>query len=134
MSVTPPGAGLVDLRPRRVTPRRLGAAAVVYGVFVAGWYLGQPVTPDCRVDRAAERYDPAPSPTPVSTPMPRPTPAPSRTSLTDFAPAPSAYPDLASPGAVGHTVTLTATIYSVACTNDTSERPRLGAWFEGDWR
>ncbi|MFJ4329240.1 MULTISPECIES: hypothetical protein [unclassified Streptomyces] len=139
MSATSPGARLVDLQPRRITPRRLGAAAVVYGVFVAGWYLGQPVTPECRtdqaaLDRAAERYAPEPSPTPPPTPMSRPAPAPSRPSLTDFAPAPSAYPDLASPGAVGHTVTLTATIYSVACANDTSERPRLGAWFEGDWR
>ncbi|MGW8064293.1 hypothetical protein ACVV2G_18975 [Streptomyces ziwulingensis] len=44
--------------PHRVAPRRLGAAAAVYGVFVAGWYLGRPVTPECRVDRAAPAGSP----------------------------------------------------------------------------
>ncbi|WP_104635176.1 hypothetical protein [Streptomyces sp. MH60] len=118
MSTTPHGAGRVDLRPRRVTPRRLGAAAAVYGVFVAGWYLGQPVAPECRadqaaIDRAAERYRTQPSPTPA------PIAGPASDSLV-----------------VGndHVMSLTYTSYAVACTNDTSERPRLGAWFEGDWR
>ncbi|MER7552201.1 MULTISPECIES: hypothetical protein [Streptomyces] len=27
-----------------ITPRRLGATAVLYAVFVCGWYLGQPLT------------------------------------------------------------------------------------------
>ncbi|GHA69787.1 hypothetical protein ACN6LC_002447 [Streptomyces violaceoruber] len=127
MSPTPPGDSLVDLRPRRVTPRRLGAAAVVYGVFVAGWYLGQPVTPECHVDRAAldraaERYRPEPSPTP----------APAYSPI----PASSAFPDR---GALADTRTvqfmavdtLTVTSYAVACTNDMGERPRLRAWFDG---
>jgi hypothetical protein len=61
---------------RRITPRHLGAAAAVYSVFVAGWYLGQPLAPECRVDQATldrlaeEReteaepsFAPAPSPT-----------------------------------------------------------------------
>ncbi|MFH9748924.1 hypothetical protein ACH4MN_31380 [Streptomyces anulatus] len=26
-----------------ITPRRLGAAAALYAVFVCGWYLGQPL-------------------------------------------------------------------------------------------
>ncbi|OWA06338.1 hypothetical protein B9W62_20450 [Streptomyces sp. CS113] len=124
MITTPPGSGPVDLRPRLVTPRRLGAAAVVYGVFVAGWYLGQPVTAECRVPQAVERHDPAPSPTPRA--------------AYSAVPAPSAYPDY-SRLADAHTVrtpvihTLTVTSYAVACTNDTSERSRLRAWFDGDW-
>ncbi|MEU5743660.1 hypothetical protein ABZ784_37505 [Streptomyces tendae] len=128
MSATPPGGGLVDIRHRRVTPRRLGAAAVVYGVFVAGWYLGQPVTAECQVDQAtidrvAERYRPEPSRTlpPAYTPIP----------------APSAFPDhgaLANTHTVQSTAvdTLTVTSYAVACTNDMGERPRLRAWFDGD--
>ncbi|WP_055695273.1 hypothetical protein [Streptomyces prasinopilosus] len=29
--------------PTWITPRRLGAAAVLYAVFAGGWYLGQPL-------------------------------------------------------------------------------------------
>jgi hypothetical protein len=29
--------------PAWITPRRLGATAALYAVFVAGWYLGQPL-------------------------------------------------------------------------------------------
>ncbi|WP_217164315.1 hypothetical protein [Streptomyces sp. AC512_CC834] len=130
MITTPPGAGRVDLRPRRVTPRRLGAAAVVYGVFVAGWYLGQPVTPDCHVDRAAvdraeKRYgtEPSATPAPAYSPIPAPSAFPDRSFLEDAHTVPSP-----------HVETLTITSYAVTCTNDTSERPRLRAWFEGDWR
>ncbi|MGK9459748.1 hypothetical protein ACSLFT_06850 [Streptomyces sp. G6] len=122
MRTTPPGSGGVGLRPRRVTPRRLGAAAVVYGVFVAGWYLGQPVIPECHVDqaaldRAAERYGPEPSPTPTPTPTAGPTGIP---------------PDF-SVEAGRATMSIAITSYAVACTNDTSERPRLRAWFGGEW-
>ncbi|MFC8872605.1 hypothetical protein ACFUAC_33955 [Streptomyces sp. NPDC057148] len=120
MRTTPPGMDGFGLRPRRVTPRRLGAAAVVYGVFVAGWYLGQPVTSECRVDqtaldRAAERYRPEPSPTPTPTVGPTGIPP-------DF----SVEADRA-------TMSITITSYAVACINDTSERPRLRAWFGGEW-
>lgn len=128
MSTTPFGKGRVDLRPRRVAPRRLGAAAVVYGVFVAGWYLGQPVTPDCRVDqaaldRAAERYrsEPSPTPTPVYSPVPASSAFPDHSSLADINTAQSVAVD-----------TLTVTAYAVACTNDMDERPRLRAWLDGD--
>ncbi|MCF2126685.1 hypothetical protein L1I79_09505 [Strepomyces sp. STD 3.1] len=113
--------------PRRVTPRRLGAAAVVYGVFVAGWYLGQPVTPDCPVDRAglggaAGEYGTEPSPAPP--------PAPTETS------APTQYPDpdFSVVGVARATLSVTIDSYAVACTDDTSERPRLRAWLDGHWR
>ncbi|MEU3895821.1 hypothetical protein [Streptomyces sp. NPDC045251] len=120
MRTTPPDSGGVGLRPRRVTPRRLGAAAVVYGVFVAGWYLGQPVIPECHVDqaaldRAAERYGPEPSPTPTPSPTPW------------------AYPDYSVEAGLS-TTAIMITDYAVACTNDTSERPRLRAWFGGEWK
>ncbi|MFH9572201.1 hypothetical protein ACH4MG_16815 [Streptomyces sp. NPDC017454] len=104
--------------PRWVTPRRLGAAAAVYGVFVAGWYLGQPVTPECHVDQAAldritkeheAEPSPAPSPTPTATAFPH------YNTLVD----------------AHYSQSLTVTTYAVTCTNDTSERPRLGAWLEG---
>ncbi|WCN01817.1 hypothetical protein [Streptomyces sp. M92] len=126
MRATPPGPDGVDLRPRIVTPRRLGAAAVVYGVFVAGWYLGQPVTPECRVDqaaldRAAERYRPEPSPTPSPTPSAGPAGIPSPWAYSDF-----------SVESGRATMAVTITSYAVACTNDTSERPRLTAWFGGE--
>ncbi|WP_328561338.1 hypothetical protein [Streptomyces coelicoflavus] len=127
MDATPPGAGRVDLRPRRITPRRLGAAAVVYGVFVAGWYLGQPVTPDCQVDQAArdrtaKRYEPAQSPEPRPRPMPRP--------ISTL----SAFPDASvlDTSQVTTTLTIRVSTHAVTCTNDTSERPRLQAWFDGD--
>ncbi|MFI9584410.1 hypothetical protein ACIHCQ_21820 [Streptomyces sp. NPDC052236] len=29
--------------PTWITPRRLGATAVLYAVFIGGWYLGQPL-------------------------------------------------------------------------------------------
>ncbi|NEB17252.1 hypothetical protein [Streptomyces coelicoflavus] len=122
MSATPRDPGRVDLRPRRVTPRRLGAAAVVYGVFVAGWYLGQPVTPECRpdraaLDRAAEQYGHVPVST--ATPVAGPAGEPSAIARHD-------------PVEATDTVhILTATVYAVPCGNDTGELPRLAAWFDG---
>lgn len=120
MSTTPRGASRVDLVPRRVTPRRLGAAAAVYGVFVAGWYLGQPVTPECRPERAAEQYGHVP----VSTPAPVAGPTRKPSVSTEYGP-------LEDTGTVH---TLTATVHSVPCADDTGERSRLRAWSAGDWR
>ncbi|MGW0956465.1 hypothetical protein [Streptomyces sp. NPDC002545] len=114
--------------PRWVTPRRLGAAAAIYGVFVAGWYLGQPVTPECHVDQAAldriaEEYEIGPSPTPT----PAPTVYPSR--YDSMSPLPlDPTPDRADARLSQAVVS-----YAVACTNDTSERPRIREWFEGHW-
>ncbi|PWI08107.1 hypothetical protein DIZ27_24620 [Streptomyces sp. NWU339] len=120
--------------PRRVTPRRLGAAAALYGVFVAGWYLGQPVTPECHVDQAArdriaEEYETAPSPTPTPTGYPSRYDSKSPLPL-DPTPDPASHP----PGGASDRWSQTITIYAVACTNDTSERPRMRAWFQGHWR
>lgn len=33
------------LRPTLLTPRSLGAAAILAAVFASGWYLGQPLRP-----------------------------------------------------------------------------------------
>ncbi|MFE4416134.1 hypothetical protein [Streptomyces sp. NPDC056821] len=119
--------------PRWVTPLRLGAAAAIYGVFVAGWYLGQPVTPECHVDQAAldriaEEYEIKSPPTPTPTPTAYPSPYDSMSPLPlDPTPEPAYNP---RGGADAQAVVS----YAVACTNDTSERPRLRAWFEGHWR
>ncbi|WP_406515064.1 hypothetical protein OH809_10960 [Streptomyces sp. NBC_00873] len=122
--------------PRWVTPRRLGAAAAIYGVFVAGWYLGQPVTPECHVDQAAldriaEEYEPEPSSTPTPTPTAYPSRYDSKSPLPlDPTPDPASNPH----GGADDRLSQTLTTYAVACTNDTSERPRIRAWFEGHWR
>ncbi|GAB2814420.1 hypothetical protein GCM10027073_53190 [Streptomyces chlorus] len=122
--------------PRRVTPRRLGAAAALYGVFVAGWYLGQPVSPECHVDQAArdriaEEYETAPSPTPTPTPTAYPSRYDSMSPLQlDPTPDPASHPY----GGAEDRWSRTVTIYAATCTNDTSERPRMRAWFEGHWR
>jgi hypothetical protein len=108
-----------------VTPRRLGAAAAVYGVFVAGWYLGQPVTPECRparaaTDRPAEQHGhvPVATPAPVAGPSEKPTVMTRNGPLKD----------------TGTVRTLTVTVHAVPCADDTGERPRVQAWFDGGWR
>ncbi|MDT0615094.1 hypothetical protein [Streptomyces lancefieldiae] len=119
--------------PGRVTPRRLGAAAAIYGVFVAGWYLGQPVTPECHVDQAAldriaEEHGTEPSPTPP------PTVHPTRYGSASPLPlGPTPDPTYHPRGGADTTLTRTLTAYAVTCTDDTSERPRLQGWFEGHW-
>ncbi|MFC8740427.1 hypothetical protein ACFT5D_02305 [Streptomyces sp. NPDC057144] len=125
MSATPHEPGRVDLRPRRITPRRLGAAAVVYGVFVAGWYLGQPVTAECSPDRAAlDRRAEHGGHAAVSTPPP--VSGPIR--------KPSVRPMDGVPVDTASIRTLSVTIHSVVCADGMGERPRLQAWFEGDWK
>ncbi|MFJ6076455.1 hypothetical protein ACIQFU_37495 [Streptomyces sp. NPDC093065] len=127
MSTTPPDTGRVDLRPRRITPRRLGAAAVVYGVFVAGWYLGQPVATECRPDRAAlDRLAEQYGHVPVSTPTPTPAPVSGPTREPSLVGQDGSFKET-------RTVrTLTVTSYAVLCDDDTGEHPRLRAWFDGD--
>ncbi|MGW1653763.1 hypothetical protein [Streptomyces atratus] len=126
--------------PRWVTPRRLGAAAAIYGVFVAGWYLGQPVTPECHVDQAAldriaEEYETEPSPTPTPTPTAYPSRYDSKSPLPlDPTPDPAYKTPYNPRGGADDRLFQTVVSYAVACTNDTSERPRMRAWFEGHWR
>jgi hypothetical protein len=129
----------VTLRPRWhttewITPRRLGAAAVIYGVFASGWYLGHPVTPECDVDQAAldriaEEYEtePPPAPTPTAYPSPYDSVPPVPTGPTPG----SSYN---THGSADYTDFQTVTLYAVACTNDVGERPRIQAWFEDHWR
>ncbi len=98
---------------------------MVYGVFVAGWYLGQPVTPECRPDQAAlDRRAEHGGHVAVSTPAP--VSGPTR--------KPPVSPTDGVPVGTRSIHTLSVTIHSFVCANDTSERPRLQAWFEGDWR
>ncbi|MEE1812810.1 hypothetical protein [Streptomyces sp. BE133] len=126
--------------PRWVTPRRLGAAAAIYGVFVAGWYLGQPVTPECHVDQAAldriaEEYETEPSRTPTPTPTAYPSRYDSKSPLPlDPTPDPAYKTPYNPRGGADDRLSQTVVSYAVACTNDTSERPRMRAWFEGHWR
>ncbi|GGV53418.1 hypothetical protein [Streptomyces spectabilis] len=73
--------------PRRVTPRRLGAAVVLAAVFTSGWLLGQPLKPEgCEWEEILKRQSQSGEP-------------------------------LLAVGVTG-------------C----DERPRIKAWFEGDWR
>lgn len=88
----------------RVTPRRLGVVAAVYGVFAAGWYLGQPVIPACHVGQAS--YGP------------------------DF----SASPPVPAPDPFTYRAVVVVTDSAHVCGDDMGERPRLEAWFEGDWQ
>jgi hypothetical protein len=92
----------------RSTPRRLGVVAAVYGVFAAGWYLGQPVIPACHVGQAS--YGPDFS---ASSPVPAPDP---------FTGVSGSF----------HAVVVTDSAH--VCGDDMEERPRLEAWFEGDWQ
>ncbi|AQS72092.1 hypothetical protein [Streptomyces pactum] len=49
--------------PAWTTPRRLGAATALYAVFLAGWWLGQPVRSDgCLEDRLAAGAAARPAP------------------------------------------------------------------------
>jgi hypothetical protein len=49
--------------PAWITPRRLGVVAFLYAVFLAGWWLGQPVRSDgCLEDRHAAASDDRPAP------------------------------------------------------------------------
>ncbi|MDX3349943.1 hypothetical protein ACN6LC_002448 [Streptomyces violaceoruber] len=49
--------------PAWTTPRRLGVVTTLYAVFLAGWWLGQPVRSDgCVEDRIAAGADARPVP------------------------------------------------------------------------
>lgn len=101
--------------PTWITPRRLGAAAVLYAVFVGGWYLGQPLPHvGCATSDVAATDDASI----VGEPG-------------DFS------EDLYRPiGQLEQVVTtdILVTKAIATCEPGTAGRPRLVAWLIGDWR
>ncbi|MFF2020783.1 hypothetical protein ACFVW2_03075 [Streptomyces sp. NPDC058171] len=101
--------------PTWITPRRLGATAVLYAVFVGGWYLGQPLPyvgcgdsdPPSASDRPARVGEPGDFSGDVSRLAGQ---------LEDVA-----------------TVQVIDVSVVVPCDGAT-DRPRLVAWVTGDWR
>ncbi|MFD4829824.1 hypothetical protein ACFWPV_08185 [Streptomyces uncialis] len=101
--------------PTWITSRRLGATAVLYAVFVGGWYLGQPLPHvGCADSDPAARSEP---PAVIEEPG-------------DFsgslARVTGKIHDIATVQAVS-----TSTL--VPC-DAMTPRPRLVAWVTGDWR
>ncbi|WP_405794844.1 hypothetical protein [Streptomyces sp. NBC_01506] len=100
--------------PTWITSRRLGATAVLYAVFVGGWFLGQPLehvgcnSPDTTT--AFERDETINEPGDIVSDI--------RTTATSAAQV--------------ATVEIFATSSLVPC--DATSRPRLVAWVTGDWR
>ncbi|MFI8193427.1 hypothetical protein ACIF8T_32420 [Streptomyces sp. NPDC085946] len=97
-----------------MTPRRLGAAAVLYAVFVGGWYLGQPLPHvGCPAFEAAPTHEAAPlgEPGDVGDDLRR---------------------------SAGHLETVFTTdfvsIDAIVPCEPWTGRPRLVAWLLGDWR
>jgi hypothetical protein len=100
--------------PTWITPRRLGAAAVLYAVFVGGWYLGQPLPyVGCSPYEAAPTYEAAVigEPGDVSDDLYRSIGQLEEVVTTDFVSTDAIMP----------------------CEPWTG-RPRLVAWLIGDWR
>ncbi|MFI8197236.1 hypothetical protein ACIF6K_11915 [Streptomyces sp. NPDC085942] len=101
--------------PHRITPRRLGATAVLYAVFVGGWYLGQPL-PHVGCE---EEEPPAASTAPVTIGEPGDLSGGLTRAARDIGQA------------VTHDFVSTDAV--VAC-DPYTPRPRLVAWATGDWR
>ncbi|MEI7032878.1 hypothetical protein [Streptomyces pratensis] len=101
--------------PTWITPRRLGAAAVLYAVFVGGWHLGQPLP-----------HVGCPTHEPVTASGGRATPGEPGDVTGDF--------DRVARD-VGQLVTydIVSTEAIVPC-DPYTPRPRLVAWATGDWR
>ncbi len=100
--------------PTWITPRRLGATAVLYVVFVGGWHLGQPL-PDvgCHTREQATASE-----APVTIREPG---------------------DFSSDLSRAVQTVRTVAVYDFVSTNsivpcDRTPRPRLVAWVTGDWR
>ncbi|MEU4657714.1 hypothetical protein AB0G32_27915 [Streptomyces sp. NPDC023723] len=95
-----------------ITPRRLGALAVLYAVFVGGWYLGQPLE-----GVGCEPYEPP---------------------VTADAPAsfgePGAAADTLAWTAEQFFTSDIVRAEAVGADCDGEPRPRLLAWATGDWR
>jgi len=100
--------------PTWITPRRLGAAAVLYAVFAGGWYLGQPLPyVGCSTSGPAPAYEASVigEPGDVSDDLYRSLGQLSQVATADFV----------------------STEAIVPCEPWTG-RPRLVAWVIGDWR
>ncbi|MEV0775766.1 hypothetical protein ACIBLA_33550 [Streptomyces sp. NPDC050433] len=97
--------------PNWITSRRLGATAVLYAVFVGGWYLGQPL-PSVGCDTPEPAYV---AEGPNTIPEPGQFTKGLQQTVRTFATA---------------EVVDTATF--VSC--DGTPKPRLVAWVTGDWR
>ncbi|MFD3525592.1 hypothetical protein [Streptomyces sp. NPDC058653] len=97
--------------PTWITARRLGATAVLYAVFVGGWFLGQPL-------QGVGCDSPGPT-TALRGPDTFTEPGRFTTGISSFA-----------RGAV--TVQVVDKAILVKC--DGTARPRLLAWVTGDWR
>ncbi|MER7046458.1 hypothetical protein [Streptomyces jumonjinensis] len=100
--------------PIWITPRRLGATAVLYAVFVGGWYLGQPLAHvGCTTSEpATAAEDPAMIGEPGDV-------------LGDLSRA---------AGVIEVVVTYRAVSTGTIVPCDSAPRPRLLAWVIGDWR
>jgi hypothetical protein len=101
--------------PSWITPRRLGASAVLYAVFVGGWYLGQPLPlVGCGTSEppvfASEDANSFAEPGDVSDDL-------SRTAR-----------------AVGQVATYDIVSIDAIAPCDGTPSPRLVAWMTGDWR
>ena len=122
--------------PAWITPRRLGAVTTLYAVFLAGWWLGQPVrSDDCREDRLTAGA--------VGRPTPIEPADPSRyleildLGLLDWADDMDGYRDGEyGPSDYGYDLRggskshVAGTAYAT-CTY--KKRPRLLAWINGNW-
>ncbi len=99
--------------PSWITPRRLGATATLYAVFVGGWYLGQPLplvgcdTWESAIVSGANTFG---EPGDLTSDLSRATRAVGQVATYDFV----------------------STDAIVPC--DGSSSPRLVAWVTGDWR
>ncbi|MFE3829886.1 hypothetical protein [Streptomyces sp. NPDC059092] len=101
--------------PTWITPRRLGATAALYAVFVSGWYVGQPLPGvGCRSLEPAIAVEPPDrfrEPGDVSADLIR------------------------TYRSVGKLVTTQVVdTASVLPCDPVTPRPRLVAWVTGDWR
>ncbi|MEU9745365.1 hypothetical protein [Streptomyces niveus] len=98
--------------PTWITPRRLGATAVLYSVFVGGWFLGQPLP-----------Y--------VGCDIPEP-PAYEAEGPDRIAEPGELYDGFTWTASQVVTTKVVDTSVIVGC--DWEPRPRLLAWVIGDWR
>lgn len=97
-----------------ITPRRLGATALLYAVFVSGWHLGQPLTHvGCEEETTAA----------FSAPVTVEEPGDLSGGFSRVA------------RGVGEVATYDViSVEAVVACDPYTPRPRLVAWITGDWR